>query len=307
MSPIGFVILINPRSPLEQSERLIRTLNRMFDHPPIACHHDFGQNPRFIENCPHNVQLVRPHVTTKWGHFSCVEATVKALRLLYPEGDGPEWFVYLSGADYPVKTAYQIIAELKASPFDGHIEHRLVSEGDLSYLPDPDYPQAWKSATWLKHCHKLYCSLRVDVRGINRHLRFSTRTFWLEHPFFTRGRLPFTPDFKCYAGEVWFSANHRCARRILDFYDHDQRVAAHYRKTLVPEESYLHTVLANAPDLKLSQNHLRYVDWTRGGSNPKLLTMDDLPPLMTSAAHFARKFDETVDAAVLDELDRLIR
>lgn len=305
MTPIGFILLINPRSPLEQSERLIRTLNRMFDHPPIACHHDFGQNPRFIENCPSNVKLVSPHVATKWGDFSCVEATVKAMRLLYADGDGPEWFVYLSGADYPIKPARQILAELKASQFDGHIEHKLVSEGDLRYPPDPDYPRGWKWETWLKQCRRRYCSIKFDVRGINRYFRPSTRTFWLGHPVLTRGHHPFTREFKCYAGEVWFTGNHRCARRILDFDDHDLQVAAHYRKTLVPEESYLQTVLGNAPDLKLSQNYLRYVDWTRGGNNPKILTMEDLPSMLDSPAHFARKFDETVDASVLDELDRL--
>jgi hypothetical protein len=306
MSPIGFVILINPRSPLEQTERLIRTLNRMFDQPPIVCHHDFGQNPRFIENCPDNVKLVRPHVATRWGDFSCVEATIEALRLLYAGGNGPQWFVHLSGADYPIKPARQILAELQASPFDGHIEHKLVSEGNLHYPPDPDYPRGWKWESWLQQCKKRYCSRPVKVRGINRYLRPSTRTFWLTHPLFTRGRHPFTPDFKCYAGEVWFCANHRCARRILDFYDQNPQVAAHYRDKLVPEESYLHTVLANAPDLKLSQNYLRYVDWTRSGNNPKILTMEDLPMLRESPAHFARKFDENIDGAILNELDILI-
>jgi len=304
--PIGFVLLVNPFNPLAQSARLIRTLNRMFDHPPIACHHDFGKNPQFIENCPANVRLVRPHVNTRWGDFSCVEATIRALRLLYSGAEGPEWFVFLSGSDYPIKSAGKILADLGAVSCDGHIEHSLVSEGSLAYPPDPDNLQGWRGEAWLKHCHKTYCSLRVDVPGINRYLRFSKRTFWLEHPFFTRGRLPFTPEFKCYAGEVWFSANHRSARRIIDFYEQDRRVTAHYRKTLVPEESYLQTVLANTPDLKLSRNYLRYVDWSRGGSNPKVLTMADLPQLMKSGAHFARKFDESVDAAILAELDKLI-
>ena len=303
--PIGFILLVNPFNPLEQSERLIRTLNRMFDHPPIACHHDFGKNPRFIENCPANVQLVRPHVDTKWGDFSCVEATIKALRLLYSGKDDPQWFVYLSGSDYPIKPAGKILADLQTGGFDGYVEHKLVSEGDLVYPPDPDNLQGWKWETWLHQCHKRYCSLRVDVPGINRYLRFSKRTFWLEHPIFTKGRLPFTSEFKCYAGEVWFCANHRCARRIIDFYDHDRRVGDHYRKTLVPEESYLQTVLANTPGLKLSQTYLRYIDWTTRKSNPKVLTLDDLPALKRSGAHFARKFDDRVEAAILDELDDL--
>jgi hypothetical protein len=308
--PIGFVLLVNPHNPLAQTARLIRTLNRMFDAPPIACHHDFGQNPQFIEDCPRNVKLVRPHVDTKWGDFSCVEAAIKALRLLYSGADFPEWFVFLSGSDYPIKSADRILRELQTGSFDGYIEHRLVSEGDLAYPPDPENPQGWKQGakgeTWLEHCRRRYCSWRVDVPGINRYLRFSKRTFWLEHPVFTKGRLPFTAEFKCYAGEAWFSANHRCARRIIDFHDQDHRVAGHYRKTPTPEESYWQTVLANAPDLKLSQNYLRYVDWTRGGSNPKVLVMDDLPKLKNSRAYFARKFDENVDIQILEELDKLI-
>lgn len=303
---IGFVLLVNPFNKLEQTERLIRTLNRMFDNPPIACHHDFGKNPRWIENCPSNVQMVRPHVDTRWGDFSCVEATIRALRLLYCGKNDPEWFVYLSGSDYPIKSAARILEDLKNSPFDGHVEHRLVSEGDLVYPQDPENLQGWKWETWLHQCHKRYCSLRVDVPGINRYLRFSKRALWLEHPFFTKGRLPFSHDFKCYAGEVWFCANHRCARRILDFYERDTCVAAHYRKTLVPEESYLQTVLGNDRSLRLSQNFLRYIDWTGRKSNPKVLTMEDLPQLKRSGAHFARKFADEPDSAVLDELDRLI-
>lgn len=303
---IGFVLLVNPFNPLEQSERLIRTLNRMFDNPPIVCHHDFGKNSQWINNCPANVQLVQPHVNTKWGDFSCIDATIQSLRLLYAGGSGPEWFVYLSGSDYPIKSADKILSDLQTGGFDGYVEHKLVSEGDLIYPPDPENLQGWKHETWLKQCHKRYCSVRVDVPGINRYLRPSKRTFWLEHPIFTKGRIPFNCDFKCYAGEVWFCANHRCARRILGFYDADRRVAEHYRKTLVPEESYLQTVLANASDLSLSQNFLRYVDWTTRKSNPRILTKDDLPQLEKSKAHFARKFDERVDANVLNELDRLI-
>lgn len=304
--PIGFVILVNPFNPLEQTGRLIGTLNRMFHNPPIACHHDFGKNPNFLPNYPSNVRLVRPHIDTKWGDFSCVEAAIHALRLLYSGEDKPEWFVYLSGSDYPIKPALKILSDLQNGSFDGYIEHRNVFDGDLKYVQDPQNPQGWKWGTWLKQCHKRYCSLRLEVWGINRYLRFSKRTFWLEHPLFTSGRIPFSLQFKCYAGEAWFCGNHRCAKEIINFYEVDKIVGEHYRKVLVPEESYFHTVLANSPDLKLSQNFLRYIDWTENLSNPKILTFEDLPRLMESSAHFARKFDERVDSAILDKVDNFI-
>ena len=305
--PIGFIILVNPNNPLEQTSRLIQTLNRMFGYPPIACHQDFGQNSSSIPDLPTNVQIALPHFATSWGQFSCVEAMIKCLSLLYPKtGCGPEWFVYLSGADYPVKSASQILADLQSNKFDGYIEHRLVSKHNLSYPHDLSDSVGWKGNFWLKLCHKRYCSWRLDIHGINRYLRFSRRTLWLDHPIFTRGRLPFKNNIKCYAGEAWFCANRKCARRILDFYENEREVANHYRKTLVPEESYLHTILANDPALKLSQNHLRYVDWSNGGSNPKFLTNNDLPKITRSSAHFARKFDMGLDSYVLDKIDKLI-
>ena len=250
MPPIGFVILVNPFSPLSQTERLIRTLNRMFDHPPIVCHLDFGQNPNRLHRIADNVRICRPHVETGWGTFGCVEATIRSLGVLYSGSDAPEWYVYLSGADYPIKSADKILADLKNSPYDGHIEHRMLTGTDFAYPQDPENTKGWK---W----DERYCSVRVDIHGINRYFRRSKRTYWLEHPIFTKGRIPFSDDFKCYCGEVWYCANHRCAARLIEFFEKDRKVANHYKKTLVPEESYPQTVLANTPSLKLSQNIFR--------------------------------------------------
>jgi len=78
-------------------------------------------------------------------------------------------------------------------------------------------------------------------------------------------------------------------------------VADHYRFRDFPDEWYLHTILCNS-DLKLSKDHWRYIDWNTP-KGLKALTMEDLPNLRKSTAHFARKFDPAVDAEVLDTLD----
>ena len=304
MAPIGFIILVNPKSPLSQTERLIRTLNCMFDQPPIVCHHDLGQNPRWLEKVPSNVRLCRPYVKTGWGTFGCIEATIRSLGVLYSGKDAPEWYIYLSGADYPIKSADKILEDLKNSPFDAHIEHRMLTGTDFVYPQNPENPQGWKWETWLKQCHKRYCSVRVDVHGINRYFRLSKRTYWLESPFVTKGRIPFTDDFKCYCGEVWYCANHSCAARLIEFFEKDRKVAAHYKKTLVPEESYPQTVLANTPSLKLSQNNFRYIDWMARTSNPKRLTEDDLDNILTSKVHFARKLEMIKSQKLADLLDK---
>jgi hypothetical protein len=310
-TPIGFVLLVNPFNKLEQTARLVRKLNAMFASPPIAVHHDFGKNPNFISNCPENVRLVHPHVNTKWADFSCIEAAIKALRLLYSGPNKPDWFVYLSGSDYPIKPADKILTDLQSSPFDAHIQHLPLQYNH--------YPTWWQESAF-----KRSCSVRITIPWITRRLSLTTRNYWLYHPLFTRGRLPYSDRLKPFAGEAWFCANHRAAKAILDFYDTDRVLAEHCRQILVPEETYFHTVLANAPGLKVNQNFFRYIDWSAGhghskpmflnevpnvcassGSNPRVLTCADLPNIMNSSAHFARKFDDRVDAAILDELDNL--
>lgn len=307
MPPIGFVLLVNPFNKIEQSARLIDKLNAMFEHPPIAVHHDFSKNPKFLSNPPRNVRLVDPHVVTKWADFSCIEAAVKALKLLYSGAHAPDWFVYLSGSDYPIKPAARILGDLQSSPFDAHIEHARVLRRPPPHTPLEGRLEGHKGDDWPRHCHRRYCSMPITVPWITRRLELSTRTFQLEHPLLTSWQLPFSKEFACYAGEAWFCANRRAARVILDSYTRNTKWVSHSRKVLCPEESYFHTVLANAPSLCLSQDPLRYMDWTVRGNHPKVLSVDDLPRLTASNAHFARKFAEDISSEMHNGLEDLTR
>jgi hypothetical protein len=120
--------------------------------------------------------------------------------------------------------------------------------------------------------------------------------------------LPFSNEFSCFAGEYWFCANRLAAEYIIDFHKTKTALADHYRMldecTIVPDESYFQTILCNSPNLRISKNNWRYIDWLgNGGPVPKLLSIEDLPKLRESMAHFARKFDADMDGDILDALD----
>jgi hypothetical protein len=263
MTPaIGFVLLTHNRP--HMFERLVAKLGAMFDAPPIACHHDFSKCDLRVESLPGNVSLVRPHVETSWAGFSEVEATARAIRLLYESPSAPDWFVYLSGADYPVKPARQILQDLRASSSDAHINAELIRPDAFTH-------------PWHGLCYHRYCTKEPN---------------------------PFSPGFKCYAGGQWFCANRRAAEYILEFHATRTALADHYRALRFTSESYFQCILANAPHLGLNEQTWRYTDWSAGGAHPKTLGMADLPALRASPAHFARKFDADADARILDELDR---
>jgi hypothetical protein len=63
-------------------------------------------------------------------------------------------------------------------------------------------------------------------------------------------------------------------------------------------------VLANTADLKIVQATPRYSEWQGGGAHPQILGINDLPAIMSSGAHFARKFE--AGTPVLDEIDQML-
>lgn len=48
--------------------------------------------------------------------------------------------------------------------------------------------------------------------------------------------------------------------------------------------------------------HLRYIDWSLGGSHPKTFTLSDYDNLIDSNCIFARKFNTEVDKNVIDKI-----
>lgn len=261
--PVGFVLLTHNKP--QMIERLVAKLCAMFDAPPIACHHDFSKCDLRVESMPANVSFVSPHVETAWASFAEVEATARAIRLLYESPSVPDWFVFLSGADYPCKPAAQILRDLRASTSDAHINAELI------------HPDAF-TRSWHGLCYHRYCTKRPT---------------------------PFSAAFQCYAGSQWFCANRRAAEYIVAFHTRRTFLSEHYRDLHFTSESYFQCVLANAPHLQLNEQTWRYTDWSAGGAHPKTLGMEDLPRLLASDAHFARKFDADADARILDELDAI--
>jgi hypothetical protein len=70
----------------------------------------------------------------------------------------------------------------------------------------------------------------------------------------------------------------------------------------VPTRHFL-TIPWNAKDLAFAPDHAHFIRWNNK-ENPEILTTKDLEMMVQSGAHFARKFDDQVDAAVLQSHQR---
>jgi len=114
-------------------------------------------------------------------------------------------------------------------------------------------------------------------------------------------------------GGVWFSITHALACYVVD---NMPRYRAYYRHSSCADEIWLQTLVANSPfmekrafmgwDDELTAT-MRYVDWNVDGASPRTLTSADYDTLMQSGMLFARKFDEAVDAQIINRITDTIR
>jgi Core-2/I-Branching enzyme len=299
---IGFVILshANPGQVL----RLVRCLQRVYDNPPIVCHHDFSQSSLCVDEFPTETRFVLPHVKTGWGKFAVVVAALRALELLYQKST-PDWFVLLSGADYPTMRANQVIGDCASSGGDALLDLREVpnSPPSLPY-PPPENPtlQHFVSAENLALAWRRYVGLNAWFPVLRAGPRIGRHTMYF--PFEMKRWSPFDTAFKCFYGDHWFTGNSKVAQILLTPTEKHLQLRRHLRWRIVPEECYYHSVLGNTPHLKIVKATRRYSEWLGGGAHPQVLTVNDLPAIISSGAHFARKFEP--GTPVLDEIDRML-
>lgn len=257
------------------------------------------------------VHWIEPRVNCIWGGFSQVEATLACLRAALSSGR-PGYLVFGSGQDYPIKDAAAIDAYLTA--------HADVVHADTAPID-----RMWPDQFEVKITH--YCLPQSDahgdllllpplrtmsLRGVLGWARRLMRTFGvragLRHTRAMLGPrgLPFGMP---HGGSQWWGMPWDVARDVVAWTDAHPDFAQYFRYSQCPDEMFFHTALARleAEGRPLAwQENLTYIDWSEAtAGSPKVLTAADVETLAAQPEHklFARKFDESVDAAVLDILD----
>jgi len=294
---IGFAV-ITYNDP-ERTLRLVRTLNATYGDPPIVCHHDFGQCPLDESLFPRNVRFVHPHLSTGWCHINAPLSALTAFSLLR-EHDQPDWYVLLSGSDYPVRKASEVIAELANDGYDAYMDHREILYGRFEGTPRYTYG----TAKWIRKAYDRYSAYplvsmpfptRLVLKG---NFSLPRKQFYVRNPHLISWIQPGRPR-RLYAGAFWIQLNRKAMNYLLD--PSVQELVEYFRPRPVPEEALFQTALCNHSDLRICNDHKRYEDWTRGGDSPGWIESADVPKIRASGMHFARKFRS--DGIVQDIVD----
>ena len=231
------------------------------------------------------VRFTRTRIAVRWASYRFTEALLECTREILASGQAYDFINLLSGQDYPIKPVKTI--------------HRFFSRHvGCSFFSFEREGSLWwsHSINRVEKYHTTYYNFKGQYRLQN-----------LINQLLPKRRFPL--PYTLYGGPdgSWWTMGADCAAYLVAFMDAHPELRWFSRFTWGSDEFLLATILLNSPlkDRIINDNY-RYIDWSDGGANPKVLTVDDVPKMAQSHELFARKFDTARDAEVLDLIDRTL-
>lgn len=244
-----------------------------------------------------NIFFSEERIPVYWGEFSQVEATMALIRQALASKTIFDYFVFLQGSDYPLRSGSYIHAYLE--------ENRGGEFMSLVKMPAPGY--------LLSKINKRRYPSNQPVR------RFATRALG-KLGLAQRDYRKYLGGLEAYAGHAWWTLSREAAEYIVEFAKSNPHVEEYFRNAFTPDEMFFHTILGNSPLRSRVRNSLVYVDtdWSVRGENrhrideeniaffeaqEKVLVEDEWGP---REMLFARKFsDDRWD--LVERIDEMIR
>lgn len=296
-----------------QVVRLVRALRSGGPASRVVINHAFRVSHLDAGALAHidRVHFLEPQRSPAWGDFSMTRMVLEALDWITQRFD-PDWVVYLSGQDYPIRPLPEIEEFLATTSYDGFVAGRRIdraSEANRELVERYCYryralprlrggaylPRLVREAgIQIRHAWNRLQPL-VKVRAWDDRLRLGLPV----------RRLP-VGDRPLYKGSAWWTLSRRAVAYLRRFLAEHPAVVRHYARTFAAGESFWATILRNAETLRICDDNYRYIRWIEGHAHPEILTLADLEPMRISGKHFARKFDMTREPRLLDCVDRLI-
>jgi hypothetical protein len=308
------LFLIQAHRDPDQIARLVRTLHKGYSGSVALISHDerSATLPRSLFDHGGDVHIIRGRGGR--GDFSIVDGYLAALRWLRDNKINYEWLTNLSGQDYPVSSLAEFSRELAKSSHDGFLHHFDVLQQDPQLMA----PMAWPTRHGYERYYYQYTKLKNDLSVVERAvlriprlaIEWATDKIRINTAYGLligrpAARHPFTAEFRCYAGSYWHTIRRRCADHLLAFCEAKPDVVEYFRNVLIPDESFVHTVLANHPAFHFVNDNRRYFDM-RGSrrGHPKSLTESDVAQVAGQHYVFARKVEWASGPYFFDKLDR---
>jgi hypothetical protein len=224
----------------------------------------------FLSSFP-NASLLKSQ-STLWGGYSLVEAELRGIEQLLKISSEWEFFINLSGQDFPLKS-------------QTHIQ---------------DFLSRNKGNDFIKVANQSKFRPETLSRIHNYVTEFGTRI--LRTPI----KRAYLPGVTPYIGNQWVIMSRKYCEFVC-YSPEVERFKRFYRHTFISDEGFFQTVIMNTSYKGMIVNDdKRTIVWVPIGTiklRPKDFTSKDAEFLLASQGLFARKFDETVDPGIFSILE----
>ena len=269
--------------------RLLSRLINKLDHKDNTIYLHIDAKSSFTEEDKQNIKsnvknstiifTDRYHIT--WGGYNQINTEIRLLEAAVKGNH--DYYHYLSGADFPIKSMANI-----HKFFENHNGCEFI------HFCSEEFTQRHKKRFSLYH-------FLQDKAGRNRKSPY----FYIDRALLAIQKiLPIDrtkkhPNITPKSGAFWCSITHNCANHILK---EEPFIKSYYSKSVCGDEHYIQTVVHNS-DFKdniyclkynVPDNHanLRYIEWKSTdakNSAPHTFNIDDYDLLMKSDNLFCRK------------------
>lgn len=228
-----------------------------------------------------NVTML-PRISVVWAGFTFVKVVIDALKQITKGKDRYQYFNVMSGMDFPVRPTREFHDFLEDSYKQGPKEFFEIC--DLSEWP-------------AKHRYERFHLSDWTIKG--RYFAERVINWFVPKRKFWGGR------FEPYGYSAWFTASDRFVEYALNFFEENPGYLRFLKTTWNPDEFTFCTLIMNSrfKDKLTSKGNLRLIDWSEGKAHPRLFKASDLNQLTSSDRFLARKFDESVDKVIIEELE----
>jgi len=202
-----------------------------------------GKNVFFIEN----------RLPVWWGEFSLTEAILLLIRQALATPLRHDYFVLMSGSDFPLRSGRYVFSFLEAN--------RGCEFITMFKLPAPGMP--------LSRINTLrFPSTRPVLRFIFRAL---AKAGLAQRDY--RKQLG---NLAPYSGHTWWALSREACQYLIEFLERHPPVAKFFANTHASDETLIHTILGNSPFKARIRRHLVFEDWLSPAAHPEMINAQHL-------------------------------
>ncbi|MFO1442637.1 hypothetical protein KDN24_05345 [Bacillus sp. Bva_UNVM-123] len=234
-----------------------------------------------------NVKILKQSIHCEWGDISQIDTTIMLLKEVLASKNEYDYVCLRSGQDLLVKNGFKdFLLEHKGNIF---MNYRNVGKENIGLMMIK-WPKVMRRRYTGVHPIRIFRRILLSLYGKGIKIFANKKSWPLQYSF--------------YKGSQWFAVPFEVANYMVQFLDENEWYYQFFEDSLIPDESFFHTLIMNSPyKHKVVNNNLFFLKWGETLSernSPQDLTKEDIQLIEQSEQFFARKFEEDIDNNVIE-------